>query len=438
MGGSAGGADITKEEIVVDSGGTLIVQGASGNPVQFISFNTSPGSQDWRGVVVKKGGSARFYNTQFKHAYAGIDFQNSANDTVKDCLFDNTYMYGIITKNGNLKILNNTFKDIAQGYGVYIDSCNAFVSGNTITNVPYGINAYKSYGTIYNNVITTTGTYIANFGFRAEGAVPSPGTQKAYFDHDSLSGVFDEAAVVANGGLIIDACRIWPKFPSPAPDPLPQMIGILGLGTATATVQNTTLKMFTSSTSTAPAIKVDGEPVLDLIDFCELCEPEPVPSNRIYRSGSSSKAVDNNTGTTVVAEKNWWGTGSPTGSYFEGSVDYQPYLTSDPGPYSKAVAVEEKEHLPLDFSLGQNYPNPFNPTTVISFSLPNAEKVRLKIYNILGQEVKTLLDEEKPAGMHQLIWDGKDRNGAVVSSGLYFYKLETASFREVKRMVFLK
>ncbi|MCI0557640.1 MAG: S8 family serine peptidase, partial [Nitrososphaera sp.] len=60
-----GGADIAKEEIVVDSGGTLIVQGTAGSPVQFISFNTAPGSQDWRGVVVKKGGSARFFHTQF-------------------------------------------------------------------------------------------------------------------------------------------------------------------------------------------------------------------------------------------------------------------------------------------------------------------------------------------------------------------------------------
>ncbi len=277
------GVDIAREEIIVDSGGTLIVQGTAANPVQFISFKTTPGSQDWRGVVVKKGGSAKFFHTQFKHAYAGVDFQNSASDTVKDCLFENNFMYGVITKNSNLKILNNTFKDMQVGYGVYLDSCNATVSGNTVTNVPYGINAYKSYGTIASNVITTTGSYIASFGFRAEGAVPPPGTQKADFSYDSLSGVFDEAAVVANGGLAIDAAKIWPKFPSPPlPDPLPQMIGILGLGTAVATVRNTTVKMFTSNTTTAPAVKVDGTPVLDINAGCSPppCEvPDPTPSN---------------------------------------------------------------------------------------------------------------------------------------------------------------
>jgi hypothetical protein len=148
--------------------------------------------------------------------------------------------------------------------------------------------------------------------------------------------------------------------------------------------------------------------------------------------------VLNATSFTVSAKNNWWGTSSPSSSFFQGSVTYQPYLISDPGPYSKVVAAEEKGQLPLEFSLGQNYPNPFNPTTAISFSLPKAEKVKLKVYNILGQEVRILLDEEKPAGMHQVVWDGKDKNGAAVSSGLYLYKLEAASFREVKRMVFLK
>lgn len=120
-------------------------------------------------------------------------------------------------------------------------------------------------------------------------------------------------------------------------------------------------------------------------------------------------------------------------------MDWNPYLDFDPGPYWKiASGGGEKTHLPLAFSLGQNYPNPFNPTTTISFALPKAEKVELKIYNILGQEVTTLLDEDKPAGVHQVVWDGTDKDGRFVSSGLYFYKLEAASFREVKRMVFLK
>ncbi|HXF48338.1 MAG TPA: FlgD immunoglobulin-like domain containing protein [Verrucomicrobiae bacterium] len=180
-------------------------------------------------------------------------------------------------------------------------------------------------------------------------------------------------------------------------------------------------------------------PVLDINAGCTQAPcPDVPPSNRIYRAGTSSKAVKNTTSYQVKAEQNWWGTSSPSASFFEGSVDWNPYLTSDPGPYWRLGTKEEKTTRPLAFSLGQNYPNPFNPTTTISFSLPKAEKVKLKIYNLLGQEVLTLVDGEKPAGTHQIVWNGRDENGTAVASGIYFYKLETASFKEVKRMIFLK
>jgi len=93
---------------------------------------------------------------------------------------------------------------------------------------------------------------------------------------------------------------------------------------------------------------------------------------------------------------------------------------------------------PTTFSLDQNYPNPFNPTTTISFSLPKAGKVTLEVYNILGERVRILVNEEKPAGIHQIVWNGTDKNGVPVSSGIYLYKLTTESFTEVKRMTYLK
>jgi flagellar hook assembly protein FlgD len=89
--------------------------------------------------------------------------------------------------------------------------------------------------------------------------------------------------------------------------------------------------------------------------------------------------------------------------------------------------------------LHQNYPNPFNPTTTISFSIPNDNKVvELSIYNIKGQLVKTLVHEFKPAGEHSVIWDGRDSNGNRVSSGIYFYKLRAGDFQKVRKMILLK
>lgn len=95
-------------------------------------------------------------------------------------------------------------------------------------------------------------------------------------------------------------------------------------------------------------------------------------------------------------------------------------------------------NLPKTNGLGQNYPNPFNPSTSISFALSEPARVELKVYNILGQEVKSLLNNQEAAGAHQVVWDGKDASGKSVSSGIYLYKLVTPSFVETKKMTLMK
>jgi M6 family metalloprotease-like protein len=102
---------------------------------------------------------------------------------------------------------------------------------------------------------------------------------------------------------------------------------------------------------------------------------------------------------------------------------------------------EEDTNIPKSIELFQNYPNPFNPTTSIQFTVkggPSPLHTTLKIYNLSGQLVRTLLDEEKPGGNYTLLWDGRDEGGKTVSSGIYFYKLTAGSFSEIKKMVLLK
>ncbi|MCP4705372.1 MAG: T9SS type A sorting domain-containing protein [candidate division Zixibacteria bacterium] len=106
----------------------------------------------------------------------------------------------------------------------------------------------------------------------------------------------------------------------------------------------------------------------------------------------------------------------------------------------KATDVTQliSDQLPNDFKLNQNYPNPFNPTTMIQFSLPRLSKVEIDVYNILGQTVRNLVNEEKPAGQYQVTWNGRDNSGKVVSSGMYFYKIKTDGFSSSKKMLLLK
>lgn len=89
--------------------------------------------------------------------------------------------------------------------------------------------------------------------------------------------------------------------------------------------------------------------------------------------------------------------------------------------------------LPTSYSLKQNYPNPFNPSTQIAFDLPSASNVELSIYNVLGQEVKTLINQQMEAGSHIITFDGSN-----LSSGIYFYRLSAENFTATKKMMMLK
>jgi hypothetical protein len=93
---------------------------------------------------------------------------------------------------------------------------------------------------------------------------------------------------------------------------------------------------------------------------------------------------------------------------------------------------------PTVFALRQNYPNPFNPTTVIQYALPKSSFVRIEVYNILGQRVRALVEEEQEPGYKMIRWDGKDDGGVEVSSGVYFYKIEAGDFTECRKMTLLK
>ena len=94
--------------------------------------------------------------------------------------------------------------------------------------------------------------------------------------------------------------------------------------------------------------------------------------------------------------------------------------------------------VPASFKMEQNSPNPFNPETVIKFSLPQDARVTLKVYNVLGQVVNTLVDEALPAGNHSATWDGKNEQGRDVASGVYFYRIKAGDFESIQKMTLLR
>lgn len=94
--------------------------------------------------------------------------------------------------------------------------------------------------------------------------------------------------------------------------------------------------------------------------------------------------------------------------------------------------------LPASFSLAQNYPNPFNPTTYIEFNLPAAGHVSLEVFNILGQQVRSLLDQEMPAGFHRVVFNGRNASGDELSTGVYLYRLKTDDYVASRKMILMK
>jgi len=127
--------------------------------------------------------------------------------------------------------------------------------------------------------------------------------------------------------------------------------------------------------------------------------------------------------------------------YSNGERGQAELVAEDPGFQGIIIALSEageQPNLPTEYALKQNYPNPFNPSTDIAFSLPLASPVKLEIMNLLGQKVRTLTDTYLEAGNHIVTWDGRDNSGVAVASGVYFYRLQAASFESVKKMMMLK
>ncbi|NIW45452.1 MAG: T9SS type A sorting domain-containing protein, partial [Gammaproteobacteria bacterium] len=113
---------------------------------------------------------------------------------------------------------------------------------------------------------------------------------------------------------------------------------------------------------------------------------------------------------------------------------------SDPAELTVVVTGigDDPNAIPTEFALDQNFPNPFNPTTTLQYALKENARVKLQIYNVLGQLVKTLIDENQTAGYKEVVWDGTNNQGLKVPSGIYIYRIKANDFVESRKMILMK
>jgi hypothetical protein len=116
-----------------------------------------------------------------------------------------------------------------------------------------------------------------------------------------------------------------------------------------------------------------------------------------------------------------------------GTYSYRLKQIDNDGQFEYSKTVEVNLNAPKKFELSQNYPNPFNPTTTISYNIPEASNVKLTIYNLLGQEIITLVNKFEEAGVHTATF-----NASELNSGLYIYKLQAGSFNQTRKMTLIK
>lgn len=202
-----------------------------------------------------------------------------------------------------------------------------------------------------------------------------------------------------------------------------------------------------------------------ILQWTANAEPD-FTSYKVYRGYQESKTAPiywNSTPTATVTTTTWTDpavtieTAAPSSVHYRitavdnanNASDYSNTVSTKSyfGPKISAEPPEDdlSSALPNDFALHQNYPNPFNPSTEIKYDLSEQGQVVLSIFNVVGQKVRTLVDESKDAGYHRIVWDGKDDLGIGVASGIYLYRIDVTSqnaqsksFSAVKKLTLLR
>ena len=123
-------------------------------------------------------------------------------------------------------------------------------------------------------------------------------------------------------------------------------------------------------------------------------------------------------------------------SRFTGKIYWDDLVVEKIGTVTDVQLVDDM--VPLTYDLYQNYPNPFNPSTIIRYSIPKSSHVTVKIFNMLGQEIRTLINQDQNAGVKQVLWNGKNNFGSKVSSGIYIYTIRANDYYQAKKMILMK
>jgi len=462
------------EDAKIEVSGTLRTSGTEEYMVQFVSAAASPAANDWDWIKVNAGGTLDLDYCEVKHAYKGVwAYSDTTEDalsvSINHCRFDSMQSAGVEFKTiptSQLSVQNSTIGKCGN-YGINVASGFATIKGNTFTDEGGGTNYWchvgdvmwpKSSALVESNVFDISGGW---------------GVTGKYLQLPELCNDFIvqyNEILGGTGGIMLLCCStsvstydVFLNRNVLTNEGSTSGYGILNWNTAS--------KIYGDISKVKDSSQISGwQYGIAYYIYCVYPEINESTVRQLYFTDNNyhiwindSSLVDigksyhglwgNNyfgeqmlneytiyslSPHTVYAEYNYWDGAANKRTY--GTVDYTPALGMSPfsGGGSPLEKMADGTVLPESPSLAQNYPNPFNLGTQIQFSLATGGHVNIGIYNVLGQRICQLLDDEYPPGIHQVFWDGRDDDKRTVTAGVYFYKIQTADYVESKKMVVLK
>lgn len=412
--GEAGGSDDQKVELIVEDGGSLDVQGASGHLVQFASTGSEG---DWWGVHVEQGGSASIAWADFQDATQAVVYQGSGTGSISDCTFsknENVDIYaGALEEDMDLAIARNVLT-VGGGVGILLDetATGAAVDTNEVTG-------------------TTASTAGISEGVGTSGATPTyTGNTISWFQNGAGIKAVNYDAVMT--GNTISHCRNGIEVHQASPS-----IGLAGEEDSDNILQANFTAILCDGTNGTSAPVIRNNQITSYNTYGVVANHAASPNLGTTGSGgvdpgdntltnSYSWCIANYWTGTVSAEGNFFGEseGCPAPTCTYGGVDATNWLCTE--PVGAEVAMGPLE--PKGFHLLGAGPNPMTGAGKIYFSLEDGQaRVHGQVFDISGRRVRDLGETVAGPGTHVLDWDGRSDVGIPVRSGIYFVRVEATN-----------
>ena len=419
--------DITGN-VELEINGALFAQGSIEDSIVFTSQNQNPG--DYYGIRYRNTSSG----SDFKTRYCRIEYATRAIDVVgadaiiENCLLQYHGHTAVDLRQSNSTVKNCTLRRNDQRTIYMTLSSSPLIQGNTI---------------IENNLLNASPYPFINIGLQ--------GVNSPVIDNNTIIG----------GNYMSGGIAIWNSSNAEIKN---NLIENCGYGILCYqqnanpyiminTIRNNTIHPDTLNWGFAIACNGSNAPVISgniiegnyygvaIINGAQpnvgnLSNADSTDdgNNQFLGNGIGSNLYElyNNNSLPLFAENNWWGTDNPDSIEARivhqvdnpafGLVDFDPFIQNDPS----GISTENKK-FPQIIEIFPAYPNPFNPSTKFSFILQKPSKVKINIFNILGEQVNTILEYDLLTGFHQVSWNGKNSNGQNAVSGIYFYTIEAGN-----------